>query len=150
LLEDPDNYDFRPKPGSILIDYGTPIAGITDGFTGNAPDAGAYERTDNWTAGTNWNPDFYPWSFLTLAVEHNILDNKQLQVFPIPAKNVLNIKSSNRIEKLVIYNLMGQQVLIQHNNIKKINIAHLTHGVYILKITNENGFNISKKFIIQQ
>ena len=150
LLEDPDNYDFRPKPGSILIDYGTPIAGITDGFTGNAPDAGAYERTDNWTAGTNWNPDFYPWSFLTLAVEHNILDKKQLQVFPIPAKNVLNIKSSNRIEKLVIYNLMGQQVLIQHNNTKKINIAHLTHGVYILKITNENGFNISKKFIIQQ
>ena len=37
------------------VDYGTPIAGITDGYTGSAPDAGAFESgVTPWTAGANW------------------------------------------------------------------------------------------------
>ena len=35
--------DLRIAPGSPAIDAGTPIPGITDGFTGDAPDLGAYE-----------------------------------------------------------------------------------------------------------
>lgn len=42
-LEEPQNYDFTLKPGSPAIDAGTPIEGITDGFTGAAPDLGAFE-----------------------------------------------------------------------------------------------------------
>jgi len=46
--------DFRLQAGSDAIDIGTPIRGITTGYTGAAPDAGAYEYggTD-WTAGAN-------------------------------------------------------------------------------------------------
>ena len=37
------------------VDYGTPIPGITDGYTGSAPDAGAFESgVTPWTAGANW------------------------------------------------------------------------------------------------
>ena len=37
------------------VDYGTPISGITDGYTGAAPDAGAFERgVAAWTAGANF------------------------------------------------------------------------------------------------
>jgi hypothetical protein len=43
VLRDPDNLDFRPQSGSALVDAGTQIAGITDGFLGAAPDIGAYE-----------------------------------------------------------------------------------------------------------
>ncbi|MGC4084033.1 MAG: hypothetical protein QM736_18470 [Vicinamibacterales bacterium] len=39
----PDGLDFRLKPGSAAVDRGTPLAGITDGFTGRAPDIGAIE-----------------------------------------------------------------------------------------------------------
>ena len=35
--------DFRLSPGSPARDAGTPIPGLTDGFLGAAPDAGAYE-----------------------------------------------------------------------------------------------------------
>ncbi len=35
--------DFRLAPGSAAIDAGTTVAGITDGYVGTAPDAGAYE-----------------------------------------------------------------------------------------------------------
>lgn len=47
--------DFRLKSGSTPIDQGKVIAGITDGFAGAAPDVGAYELGDNWTAGISWD-----------------------------------------------------------------------------------------------
>ena len=70
MLNDPDNYDFTPKSTSTqLIDAGTIIAGIMMGFSGSAPDIGAYEIGDTWTAGVTWRPDFYPWSFLSLGTK---------------------------------------------------------------------------------
>ena len=38
-----EDLDFRLKPGSAAVDKGTPLAGITEGFTGSAPDLGALE-----------------------------------------------------------------------------------------------------------
>jgi hypothetical protein len=38
-----EDADFRLKPGSAAVDRGTPLAGITDGFSGKAPDLGALE-----------------------------------------------------------------------------------------------------------
>jgi hypothetical protein len=42
-LYNPEDFDFRLKPGSAAVDAGTELPGITDGFTGKAPDLGAYE-----------------------------------------------------------------------------------------------------------
>lgn len=39
----PENMDFRLRPHSAAIDKGVELPTITDGFTGNAPDLGAYE-----------------------------------------------------------------------------------------------------------
>lgn len=45
------NYDFTLQSTSPAVGYGVAIPGITDGFVGTAPDAGAYEY-----GGTNWVP----------------------------------------------------------------------------------------------
>jgi hypothetical protein len=42
-LYKPDELDFRLKPGSAAVDAGAVLPSITDGFTGRAPDLGAYE-----------------------------------------------------------------------------------------------------------
>ncbi len=64
LLTDPENKNFTPKSSALeLIDEGVVIEGITDGYLGSAPDIGAYEVGDSWTAGATWTPNFYPWSF---------------------------------------------------------------------------------------
>ena len=42
-LYKPDGLDFRLKPASPAIDAGVELPSITDGFTGKAPDIGAYE-----------------------------------------------------------------------------------------------------------
>jgi hypothetical protein len=38
-----EEFDFRLRAGSAAIDAGTELPGLTDGFTGTAPDLGAYE-----------------------------------------------------------------------------------------------------------
>jgi hypothetical protein len=43
-LYDPENFDFDLKPGSLAIDKGVVLPSITDGYTGAAPDLGAYEQ----------------------------------------------------------------------------------------------------------
>jgi hypothetical protein len=42
-LYKPSDFDFRLKPGSAAVDRGEALPTITDGFTGSAPDLGAYE-----------------------------------------------------------------------------------------------------------
>lgn len=42
-LYDPEDFDFRLRPGSAAVDAGTPLPTITDGYGGTAPDLGAYE-----------------------------------------------------------------------------------------------------------
>jgi hypothetical protein len=48
---------FRLQPGSPAIDHGEVIYGVTDGFQGKAPDAGAYEfNGQEWKAGVTSKP----------------------------------------------------------------------------------------------
>jgi hypothetical protein len=42
-LYNPEDYDFRLRPNSAVVDKGTVLPNITDGYTGKAPDLGAYE-----------------------------------------------------------------------------------------------------------
>ncbi len=39
----PENFDFRLRAGSAAVDAGVVLPTVTDGFTGKAPDLGAYE-----------------------------------------------------------------------------------------------------------
>ncbi|WP_413314194.1 MULTISPECIES: SUMF1/EgtB/PvdO family nonheme iron enzyme [unclassified Prochlorococcus] len=45
-LRDPDNFDFRPKENSALVDLGTHLAPYTNNYIGDAPDIGPYEYGD--------------------------------------------------------------------------------------------------------
>ncbi|MGC6432288.1 MAG: T9SS type A sorting domain-containing protein [Jejuia sp.] len=56
-----ENGDFTLSANSSAVDMGREISGITDGFTGAAPDVGAYEfNGDNWKAGITWEASFGP------------------------------------------------------------------------------------------
>jgi Secretion system C-terminal sorting domain len=81
------------------------------------------------------------WSFTTdstLGIEENILNNT-FSIYPNPTSNVLNIKSSQDIDNVTIYNLLGQNVAsFTKNEItdSSIDMSELSKGLYLVKITS--------------
>ena len=86
------------------------------------------------------------------ALGMNEIANYSFKVFPIPSYNH-NIRIQSNIEiinTVAIYNLVGQQILIQHNpqkNNNQIVLNNLPSGFYVLKINSAKGIT-SKKVII--
>ena len=55
-VQNPEELDFTLTEGSPAVDAGMVIAGITDGYRGEAPDVGAYEYgKDKWRAGHDFD-----------------------------------------------------------------------------------------------
>ena len=119
MLEDPENLDFRPKAGSPLIDAGVEINGITDGFTGDAPDIGAYEYGgEHWVAGITWDADSLVEN-IVLELEHNSPGQtpasfELFQNYPNPFNGTTNItfqlSESGRV-KIKVYDILGREVI---------------------------------------
>ena len=74
----------------------------------------------------------------TLGVSNEQL--KTFKLYPSPVKTIINFKSSLKINKIKIYNLLGQQVgNYSFNSTEgKINMSYLTEGLYLLKAIGKN------------
>ena len=65
-------------------------------------------------------------------------DNEEVNVYPNPATDVLHINGSN-IQGVAVYNLQGQCVMTESGNVNELSISSLSRGLYILKVTTDNG-----------
>ena len=63
-------------------------------------------------------------------------------IYPNPTQDLITVTSDVMVEKVQVFNLLGQEVL-QQNNINnretKCDLGSLPTGKYLLKITSENG-----------
>lgn len=80
-------------------------------------------------------------------------NSKTVSIYPNPATDSLNIKSSNNsiIKSIKIYDLKGSTVLTKDNlglSENKISINSLQTGIYMVKVTSEKGISIIKKLIV--
>ena len=64
-----------------------------------------------------------------------ISDKKSYEIYPIPAKDYLNIEGTLKFDNCFIYNDLG--ILVLKSNQSKIDIKNLPNGVYFLKIEDE-------------
>lgn len=71
-----------------------------------------------------------------------------VKLYPNPATNILNIESASAIEKVMVFNLLGQEVISQTPNseLTTIDVASLQVGVYVVK-TSIDGNITSTRFI---
>jgi hypothetical protein len=71
-------------------------------------------------------------------------------MYPNPLSgNVLNIVTdANATKSVTIYNILGKEVLSANTAETAINVAGLTSGVYIVKITEE-GKTATRKLVIK-
>ena len=79
------------------------------------------------------------------------IDNHDMNVsvYPNPANNVLNINANSNINRVEVYNMMGQMVgMYDVNDMNtQINTTSFANGVYMVKIETENGTS-TKKFTV--
>jgi hypothetical protein len=74
--------------------------------------------------------------------------SKYFTLYPNPAKNVLNIQSTNGVEvrSISIYNMLGQllQVDTKSDNQASVDVSGLQSGNYLLKISSDKGSSNAK------
>ena len=85
----------------------------------------------------------------TETVENEI----QYDVFPNPVNDILNIniKESNTVSGITIYNLVGKEVssIILKNGNNQLDLSKLSSGVYFYAIKSNHGIIETKKLILQ-
>jgi hypothetical protein len=84
----------------------------------------------------------------TLGVKNFTLSN--IAMYPNPVSNELTIEAKNTIQKVEVFNLLGQQVLSINpkTNSAKIQTSSLSKGVYVITATIDDVVS-SSKFIKQ-
>lgn len=86
-------------------------------------------------------------SYELLVVESNL--EKDLQIYPNPTQDIVQIKSPNFITNLQLYNTQGALVLDYKLNSMEgnFNISNVAVGIYVLEVTFESGESISRKLV---
>ena len=81
---------------------------------------------------------------ITLSVNSFEVENT-FTLYPNPVETDLTIETSNTIKTIEIYNILGLRVT--STNTTKINVAHLSEGVYTIRVIDITGNENVKKFI---
>ena len=83
----------------------------------------------------------------TLAVSDQTLISSNIEAFPNPTSQLLNIRSTYPIKTIRIYSILGKKVL-EVKNTNTIDLTVLSSGLYIAKIFSNNT-SISKRILKQ-
>ncbi|MFD2916127.1 T9SS type A sorting domain-containing protein [Psychroserpens luteus] len=83
-------------------------------------------------------------TLVPLSVDEYVLET--ISIFPNPAKNTLNLEMPTSIGdfETEVFSVLGQSVA-RNSNSSQLDISNLNTGIYLLKITTENG-TITKRF----
>ncbi len=70
-----------------------------------------------------------------LGTNDNIIEG--LSYYPNPTSDVINLNAQDNIEKVILFNILGQKVIDQNINAisTQINVADLSTGTYIMNVT---------------
>lgn len=80
---------------------------------------------------------------ITLSVNSFEVENKFI-IYPNPVETDLIIETTNAIKTIEIYNILGLRV--KTTNSTKINVEHLSEGIYTIKAIDNKGNKSIKKF----
>ena len=62
-----------------------------------------------------------------------------LKLFPNPVNNILHIDAEEEINKIEIFNTIGENVNTATDQLSKISLHHLSPGIYMVKVTSALG-----------
>jgi hypothetical protein len=82
----------------------------------------------------------------TMALIESNVPTLTISMFPNPTSGVVNFHTTHQIEKIDMYNLVGEKVITVFDS-SLINISNFPKGVYVLEISTVSGVLITKKLI---
>lgn len=87
--------------------------------------------------------------YITVYLSINDFDKETLEIFPVPANDVINIKANSSINKIEIYDLNGKimNVVAPNENNIGINVSDLPNGTYLFKIYQSEVMKTAKVII---
>ena len=101
------------------------------------------------TAGDGTCDDVYEMDIPVYIGIDELNNNISVDIFPNPAKDIVNITSSENIENVKIFSAFGHLITEQivGDNMVKINTSDFSPGMYFIQINTEIGF-VSRKINI--
>jgi len=75
----------------------------------------------------------------------NLEQSPNLKLYPNPVVDLLIIESEEKIEKIEIFNLLGETIIVADNNANQVFLNNLNTGIYTVKITFTKGSYAVKK-----
>ena len=80
-----------------------------------------------------------------LSIDENFAS--KFSVYPNPTSKLINISSTEQVDRVDLFNPLGQIVLSKTNNVTKLNVENLKQGLYVLKLYSGDK-SVTKKIII--
>ena len=104
-----------------------------------------------WTNTFNGEQDVY-YSHIIPSSSNEIIENAgnfNISIFPNPTNGIFRILNETRISAIEVFNLIGKKVFSSTVNQKKyeVDLTSQSSGIYLLKITNQDGKVKVKKLI---
>ena len=81
----------------------------------------------------------------TLGADNISNSDKIAVIYPNPTSSIIFIDSKTNVSSLKLFNSLGKQIkFIKDDNLKQIDIANLSKGIYFLEVVTEKGKEIKK------
>lgn len=105
--------------------------------------------TDPKTRPGRWDVCELKFSYADAATSLNDLEQHNKEYFfPNPVSDFISL--NEEVRKIDLYNMSGELVLTRGNSPNKVELSNLSSGVYISKLTLQDGSSITKKLVIRR
>ena len=104
-------------------------------------------------ATSNKNCTATNWITVTYTTGIDEVESLNVNLYPNPASRFLNVESAEGISEVVIYNAIGQQVIVRRDinaTNAQLDLGALATGHYTMQIRSINGEQATRKFIVNK
>ncbi len=122
-------------------------ASSTNSYIAGSDNEGSFNFTVVTVCANSESEESDPYTVLIQEVSLEEYANK-FEIYPNPANEVLFVNTTENINEVNIYNIVGVLVYSNHNFNGTIDLSNFNDGIYFVKINTDKG-DITKRFIKQ-
>lgn len=126
----------------------------TDGDTYEVTDRNNHENIDILLTASNGNgcPDSNWLTIVFAPIGIDDVEGVDVSIFPNPATRFVNLRTSEAISTVSVFNAIGQQVMLRQGDGEdmQIDLTGLASGHYTMRIRTVEGHEAIRKFIVNK